>query len=116
MMEFLKKLTHKTQPKVVTFDDQEVVRTLTDGGVERVRWDELEEVSILTTDEGPFVDDVYWLLISRTGGCAVPSSAKGSAELLPRLQRLPDFDNEAVIKAMGSTSNGRFLVWRKSSK
>jgi hypothetical protein len=68
----------------------------------------------VTTDHGPFVDDVFWLLIGEDGkGCAVPSEAEGMKALLERLQRLPGFDNEAVIAAMGSTSNARFRVWKR---
>ena len=35
-------------------------------------------------------------------------------ELLSRLQQLPGFDNEAVIKAMGSTNNAKFLCWKRT--
>jgi hypothetical protein len=98
----------------VTFDDREVVRTMPDGRVERVGWDSLAEVQIVTTEDGPFADDVFWLLVGDDGtGCAVPSEAAGMKELLERLQRLPGFDNEAVIKAMVSTSNARFQVWKR---
>jgi hypothetical protein len=46
-------------------------------------------------------------------GCAVPQSSDGSKQLLERLQQLPGFDNEAAIKAMGSTSNGKFMCWKR---
>jgi hypothetical protein len=97
----------------VSFDDRQIVRTLPDGRTEVVRWDDLEEVSIITTDEGPYVDDVYWLLKGTSGGCAVPSEAEGMKELLPRLQQLPGFNNKAVIEAMGSARNTTFICWRR---
>jgi hypothetical protein len=99
----------------VTFDDEAVTRRMVDGSTETVRWDELEEVWILTTDEGPFVEDVYWMLVAGEGkgGCAVPQGAEGSDRLLERLQQLPGFDNDAVIAAMGSTDNARFVCWRR---
>ena len=40
----------------------------------------------------------------------------GMKELLTRLQQLPGFDNGAVIKAMGSTKNDKFLCWKRSSE
>ena len=112
MFEFLKGVFHR-QPEVVSFDDAGVVRTMADGRTESVRWSELREVHIITTDAGPFVDDVFWLLIGDDGGCAVPSEAVGCDELLHRLQELPGFDNHTVIAAMGCTDNNRFTVWRR---
>ncbi len=51
----------------VTFDDTGVRRVSPEGGVEEVRWDDLTEVRIVTTDEGPFGKDVYWLLAGSDG-------------------------------------------------
>ena len=98
----------------VTFDDVSVTRTLPDGKTEMVRWDDLQEVGLVTTDEGPAQEDVYWMLVGSAGGCAVSGSAEGINELLTRFQQLPGFDNEAVIKAMGSTSNNRFMCWKRN--
>jgi hypothetical protein len=44
---------------MVHVDDREVRHVLDNGKVECVAWDELEEVSILTTSDGPFLDDVF---------------------------------------------------------
>jgi len=49
----------------VSFDNRQIVRTLPDGRTESVRWDDLEEISIITSDEGPYVDDVFWMIGSR---------------------------------------------------
>lgn len=101
-------------PDRVSFDDERVVRTMGDGRHESVRWDDLQEVVILTTDEGPLRDDVFWILKGTSGGCAVPSEADGMDALLRRLQRLPGFDDAAVIRAMGCTANEAFVRWRLS--
>jgi hypothetical protein len=99
----------------VTFTSEEVIRVRPDGAQEKIRWDDLHEVGILTTDEGPWQEDVFFLLIASDGnsGCAVPQSADGSKELFGRLQQLPGFDNKAVIEAMGSTSNAKFVCWKR---
>ncbi|MDR3158031.1 MAG: hypothetical protein LBU11_03265 [Zoogloeaceae bacterium] len=99
----------------VAFDAEQVTRTLPDGRIESVRWADLQEVSILTTDEGPMTDDVIWMLHGQdNGGCAVPSETEGMQELLPRLQELPGFDNEAVLNAMGSAGNAIFICWKRA--
>ena len=86
-----------------------------DGKVERVSWADLQKVEVVTTDEGPFVPDVFWILHGTDGGCAVPQGATGDSELLERLQALPGFDNGAVIEAMSCASDRRFLCWQRSA-
>jgi hypothetical protein len=107
----------KRQPERVVVTDDTVTRFRPDGVEESVRWDDLVEVGIVTTDEGPWSEDVFWLLMAsdRKTGCAVAQGAEGADKLLLALQKLPGFDNEAVIKAMGSTSNARFVCWRKDA-
>lgn len=86
------------------------------GELQQIRWSDLHEVGIVTTDEGPFVEDVFFMLLSEDReGCAIPQSAEGMDELLTRLQALPGFDNNAVIEAMGCTSNSNFRLWEKTA-
>ena len=98
---------------VVHLSDSEVVCERPDGTAERVSWSDLEKVEIITTGDGPFVTDVFWVLHGGQSGCAVPGGATGEMELLQRLQTLPGFDNEVLIEAMGCTSNKRFVCWQK---
>jgi hypothetical protein len=81
---------------------------------ETVAWADLEAVRIRTTDAGPFVDDVHWELHRRDGGVlTVGSETEGIGTLIERLQRLPGFDNEAVIAASSSTQNAVFPCWAR---
>lgn len=81
---------------------------------ERVLWDELTRVEILTTDEGPFTEDFFFLLEGRDGaGVAVSNELAVKHELVAILQRrLPGLDGKAIIEAAGSTARRRFLVWQ----
>ena len=98
----------------VTFDDDKVVRTLPDGRVETVRWDDLQQIAIMTTGEGPIADDVFFMLHGKQSGCAVPQSADGADALLARLQQLPGFNNAAVVEAMSATTDATFVCWKRS--
>lgn len=83
-------------------------------GAETVAWPDLEAVRIRTTDAGPFADDLHWELYRRDGGVLiVGSEAVGIGDLIERLQRLPGFDNEAVIAASSSTQNALFPCWAR---
>jgi hypothetical protein len=100
--------------ETITVDDRGVRRILADGQTEEVRWADLTEVSVVTTDEGPFAEDVFFVLVGVDGtGCLVPQGAPESAALLERIQELPGFNNEVFIQAMASSQNARFLCWRK---
>src|SRR6516164_7669830 len=90
---------------VVTFDQRGVKCLRPTGLTEEVSWDELTDVEIVTTDAGPFIEDVFWVLHGADRGCSVPQKADGCKELLERLQKLLGFNNEAVINAMCCTSN-----------
>ncbi|MFF0500773.1 hypothetical protein ACFYU5_30555 [Nocardia aobensis] len=97
----------------VEITDRFVRRTLDNGRIEEVTWLELTEVRIITTADGPFADDVFFVLIGvRGNGCVVPHSA-ADTEFLARLQKLPGFDNAAVIEAMETVGDRQFLVWRR---
>jgi hypothetical protein len=85
-----------------------------DAGAETVAWTDLEAVRIRTTDAGPFADDLHWELHRRDRGVLiVGSEAEGIDALIERLQRLPGFDNEAVIAASSSTQNALFPCWSR---
>jgi len=85
---------------------------------ERVLWDELVRVVIVTTDEGPATEDFFFLLEGRDGsGVAVSNALAVKHGLVAILQRrLGGFDNRAIIEASGSTRARRFLVWQKQAQ
>jgi len=101
----------------VRVSDSEVRCARPDGKEECVSWSELGAVIIETNDSGPGGTDVYWLLVGdgARSGCVIPQGADGEPELFERLQRIPGFDNEAVIEAMKCVENRRFLCWQKSA-
>jgi hypothetical protein len=81
-------------------------------GVDSVPWAELTAVTIRTTDAGPLEDDMQWRLHRKNGTVlTIGSETPGVEALLERLQRLPGFDNEAVIRASASTENAEFPCW-----
>jgi hypothetical protein len=111
------RLTGGTESRfVVRLSDAEIACERPDGKVERVGWAGLQKVEIVTTDDGPFVPDVFWVLHGTDGGCAIPQGAPGDSQLLERLQALPGFDNGAVIEAMTCVSNKRFLCWQRPAR
>ena len=109
----MKECSHP-MPDRVTVDDLGVTQHFGDGTVERVTWGDLMEVWIETNDRGPFLEDVYFVLVGRGGSrYLIPQGAEGTQHLVKRLQWLPAFDNEELIKAMSCADCARFLCWRR---
>ncbi len=92
--------------------DHSGVRTADGRGWEgEVRWDDLIEVDIRTTSDGPFTEDMFYILRGTDDSAAVVPNAFGD-EILPWLQRLPDFNNGAIIAASTCITDETFDAWR----
>jgi hypothetical protein len=93
--------------------DGEGVRELRAGVVVgRVRWSELVAVSMVTTAEGPWSPEFFYVLHGSAGGqLVVPLEHAAVTSLLGRLGRLPGFDHQAVLRATSSSSSAEFLCW-----
>jgi hypothetical protein len=105
-----------TSPSLV-IDDDGVHRYRNGELLEEARWASIDKIAIMTTDEGPFAEDFYWLLTQSDGhGCAVPGGLAQEHGLLDALQARygEAFDNERVIEASGCTDNASFLCWEGS--
>lgn len=98
----------------VVIDDEGVAYTPPGGVPRRVSWADLIAVEVVTTDEGPIREDVFWVLHGSQSDLTIPQSAPGVADLVVQLQQLPGFNNYALIAAMGSTSNNRFPCWERN--
>jgi hypothetical protein len=95
----------------IRIDETGVTRDLDDGSVLVLKWAELVEVSLLTVDQGPFAEDLFFVLGDARGNRTLLPGAKAAA-LLPRLQRLPGFDNQQVQRAADCIDEAHFVCWR----
>ena len=85
---------------------------------ERVLWDELETVEIVTSGEGPSSEDFFFLLGGSDGaGVAVSNPLAVKHGLVAMLRRrLAGLDSEAIIEASSTAQRRRFLVWQKQNQ
>ena len=101
----------------VEFDDSTISVIDPEGMKHSVPWSALTKVAIRTTDAGPDEPDIFWGFHAGSAAPSVvfPQGATGDEQLLHALQsRLPEFRNDRLIEAMGSTSNAYFVVWESS--
>ena len=81
------------------------------GDDDHIAWEQLVEVGIVTTSAGPMVEDFFVHLIGQDE-TDLRISGVHTDKLIPWLQRLPGFDNRALIEASGSTRDAAFQCWQ----
>ena len=99
---------------IITLTDESIEIIRPDGRKQAVRWDDVQTISVVTTDEGPFAPDIWFVLQGKGDACMFPQGAPKSDEAYERISQFNGFDFEALIKSMSSTENAQFLLWKRS--
>lgn len=118
MFGWFRKRAARLQPEsrwVVELESAHIQITDDGGAVKCLAEADLCGVAIKTNDSGPWGADVWWLLFGADDhiACMYPQGAAGESAVLDYLCALPGFDFAEMAKAMGSTANAVFPVWRK---
>lgn len=117
MFGWLKKSLKSRQPGDpwrVNLADERIEAIDPAGEARSIMLTDIRRIAIQTTADGPFGDDVWWLLFAKDDQPAIrfPQGAVGEQAALDLFTARPGFDFEEMIQAMGSTDNALFLVWR----
>ena len=98
---------------VVTVSSEDILVRRPDGSGACVRLTDLTRVSIETNDSGPGGIDVWWHWYGRSSEavCSYPQGATGEPAALELVQSLQNFDDNALRRAMGCTSNRVFVIY-----
>ncbi|HMV68203.1 MAG TPA: hypothetical protein PKA64_15255 [Myxococcota bacterium] len=89
--------------------DRDALR-LADG---EIAWGALAAIDVVTSADGPFVEDVWFTFAAAHGRRAWAGHERaGELGLVDRLLALPGFDHERFIDAMASSADATFPVWR----
>lgn len=85
----------------VTTDESTIRCTSPSGSTKTMRWTEIVRACLATTDEGPFLPDVWLFLFDQEGReMSVPTEARGFEELFGVLGvKLPGFDFAPFVVA-----------------
>ena len=76
--------------------------------------EDIISVQIQTTDEGPWLDDMFFCLqTSEADGLVISNDMSGGKDVADFVLELDGLDETSFIEAMGSTSNRIFEVWKK---
>ncbi|HVU89404.1 MAG TPA: hypothetical protein VHD36_18900 [Pirellulales bacterium] len=106
---------------IVSFDDHQISATYPPsarsphGQTQAIAWADVTCLAIETNSSGPSGAD-FWYLLEGEGGklCAFPLGAAGGGEAVAEFsKRFPEFDGEAFRNAIGSTTEARFVCWKR---
>jgi hypothetical protein len=102
---------------IVSLDQMSITVTDASGQAKSVSKGDLSGALIETNSSGPWGADLWWLLFGYDDrvACTFPQGATGEAEAIDYLISLPAFDHEEMIRAMQSTDNAVFPVWRRKT-
>lgn len=79
-----------------------------------VNWPDVGAVTMITTDKGPWEDDLFYHIAYSGGDLTLPSQAGGMEDWVGKLTALPGFDLDAYAQAIASAQNNSFVVVLKS--
>ena len=111
-----KKAVENQQPEdlyKVEITDTYVLVTHPKRADEKIEWKEINEIKLVNTDEGPFLPDVWMLLIGNGKGCSIPQGSTGWDEVYNIVSQYEGFNFENVIKSAGCTDNQTFDLWKR---
>lgn len=93
--------------------DEGILRRLSGGNTEYVRWRDLREVTMVST-AGMNVSEEYFYVLAGTGnaGVLVGQNLAAKHDLLSHLAKLPGFDHRGVAAGLGAMGSQRLLLWR----
>lgn len=77
-----------------------------------LRIDEFDEIGVETTDHGPFVEDVFWILKRGDVRLRIGGPHPLFKTLMDRFGSLEGFDWRPFAEAQSCTDNRYFLCWR----
>lgn len=120
MFGWFQKKSRRLEPesKWVAAIEGDLISIRDDAGITKaVAKSDLTGVAIETNDSGPWGADIWWLLFDSNHrlACAFPQGTTGEEAVIDYVSALPSFDHAEMIKAMTSTDNAVFAIWRKQT-
>lgn len=97
----------------VTFDNGTLTYETADA-THVVQVADIKCIDIITTDRGPFEDDMFWHIETGGGVIVIPSAADHTNALFDMLGQLGNADYIAMMEAGGCVVNAAFSVWSAS--
>lgn len=113
----LQEIVQKSAQERVQFTDSGMHITQGNGRELDIAYRDVEQIDIITTDQGPWQEDVWWCfyLTGEEKPVYLPQGIKGEDQILLVLEKhFAGIDFQTFIMAMGSADNAVFNLWRRA--
>ncbi len=80
---------------------------------ETIRWDAIETIVLVNTDEGPWQPDIWLVLTGGGTGCSIPQGAEGWMTVYDIISTYPGFNFDNAIRSAACTGNEVFELWQR---
>jgi hypothetical protein len=78
-----------------------------------IQWSDIQLIKLVNTDQGPWLPDIWLILMGNEMNCVIPHGAKNFDEVIERISKYEGFDNDAIGRSMCCTENAEFVLWAK---
>jgi hypothetical protein len=80
--------------------------------IQEILWNNIKEIRLINTDEGPWLPDIWLALIGDGKMCLIPHGSKGFDEVYEIVSKYKNFNFENFGNSMTSTNNEQFILWK----
>ncbi|MES2772939.1 MAG: hypothetical protein V4722_02055 [Bacteroidota bacterium] len=118
-MDFFGKAFNNPKPKqpeddyTVTITDTYIRVEHPQRKTEQVLWENIQQIKMINTSDGPWFPDVWLALYGKEDGCVIPQGAKGFDEVYDTVSKYHGFNFDNFIQSMSCTDNAEFDLWTK---
>ena len=99
---------------IVTITDASVKVEHPEWPVREVFWNDIHEIKLINTDEGPWLPDIWMALIDDNKKvCLIPHGNKGFDQVFEIISKYEGFNMENFGKSMTYSDNAEFVLWVK---
>ena len=99
-----------------SFDGQCIAVEGPRGDRTTVKIEDVREIGVETTEDGPFDEDVFWLVNRDAEGLRIPQGSPVFKKLMDAFGSFEGFDWPSFTEAMSCTDCHYFLCWKRPSE
>ncbi|WP_375580333.1 hypothetical protein ABWH96_04660 [Marivirga tractuosa] len=81
----------------------------------QINWNDIDEIVVVTTDEGPFLPDFWLVLLGKDNSCSLPQGAPKYDEVFEIISMYEGFNFDEYIKSVSSVEKARFELWKRNN-
>lgn len=98
------------------FDGKTLTVDAIETGIYKLNLDDIKKISVITTDQGPFIEDMFvYIEIPDNNFFVVESEMPEFNFLFTVFESIGGFDYDKFIKATSSTDNAEFICYEKKN-